>query len=130
MYKVFFCLILVLVAVMFIGCSMKIPPNKVYGTYRASYPFGIETITLNSDGNFMQHVTIKDQTPITIHGKWDYDAQGSRVNLDGFKAVVDGFGRLKDDWRTVKPGIASFDVEMHWFRIVMASAAANPYVKQ
>jgi hypothetical protein len=130
MHRIVSCLILFALLIMAAGCSMKVPLDKVYGTYRTLYPFGTETITLNSDGNFVQQIVITAQAPVTTHGKWDYDSEGSRVNLDGFLMVVDGFGHLRSDWGMVKPGVASFDVEMHWFRIVMASAAAYPYVKQ
>lgn len=116
--------------IVMIGCSVSVPANKVNGTYKASYPFGSETISLNSNGTFIQEIAIINQAPVTVNGKWDYDTKGRRVNLAGYVTVVDGFGGLRSDWRTVKPGIASFDVEMHWFRIVMASAAAYPYVKQ
>ncbi len=130
MHTVARCFVLVSVTATLIGCAINVPLKKVYGTYKASYPFGIETITLNRDGSFVQEVAMKGQAPVTVHGKWDFDSQGSRVNFDGLMMVVDGTGHLRTDWRTVTPGIASLDVEMHWFRIIMASAATYPYVKQ
>ena len=128
MYILSRCLAVVLIIVMLIGCSANVPLNKVYGMYKVSYPFGIETITLNQDGSFDQQVAMKEQPPAVVHGKWDFDSQGSRVNLEGLMIVVNGTGHLRSDWRT--PGTASLDVEMHWFRIIMASAATYPYVKQ
>ena len=107
------------------------PLTKVYGTYKASYPFGIETITLNQDGQFAQLIEIDGNASVIVHGKWKFDSsQGSRVIFDGFVSVVDGHGHLKDNWKHVRPGIASFDVEKAWFNVVLASAAACPYVKQ
>jgi hypothetical protein len=130
MYALARYLLAVSIAVMLIGCSINVPLRKVYGTYKASYPFGTETIILNQDGSFAQQVAMKDQAPVTVNGKWDFDAQGSRVNLDGLMIVVDGFGHLRSDWQSVTAGTASFDIEMHWLRIVMASGATYPYVKQ
>lgn len=116
--------------IMMMGCSVSVPTDKVNGTYKASYPFGSETISLNSNGTFIQEIAINNQAPVTVNGRWDYDAKEGRVNLEGFVSIVDRSGGLRSDWRTVKPGLASLDVEMHWFRIVMASAAEHPYVKQ
>ena len=124
------CLILIAVTGTLIGCAINVPLKKVYGTYKASYPFGTDTITLNRDGSFVQEVVMKGQVPVTLSGKWEFDARGSRVNFDCLMMLEDGFGRLKSDWHTAAPGIASLDVEMRWFRIVMASAATHPYVKQ
>ena len=73
---------------------------------------------------------VKDQAPVALQGKWNFDAQGSRVNFDRLMMVMDGTGHLKSDWRTATPGIASLDVETLWFRIIMASAATYPYVKE
>ncbi len=67
---------------------------------------------------------------MTVRGKWDFDPKQSRTNFYGAMIVIDGFDHLKSDWRTVTPGIVSLDVERHWFRIVMGSASAYPYVKQ
>jgi hypothetical protein len=130
MYTIARCLILILLTVALIGCAINVPLKKVYGTYRASYPFGTETITLNEDGSFVQKVAVKDQAPVTLQGKWDFDSQGSRVNFDRLMMVMDGTGHLKNYWQTATPGIASLDVETHWFRVTMTSAAAYPYVKQ
>ncbi len=124
------CLVLVSLTATLIGCAINVPLKKVYGTYKASYPFGTKTITLNRDGSFAQQVAMKGQRPVTVNGKWDFDPQGSRVNLYGLMIVVDGVGHLRSDWQTVTPGIVSLDVEMHWFRTIMASAATYPYIKQ
>ena len=120
-----------LVTSLLMGCSIDVPLEKIYGTYRASYPFGNETLTLNRDGSFVQQIVIRDQPPVTVHGKWDYySSQGSRVNFDGLVTAVDAFGHLKENWQKLQPGIASLDVEMHWFRIIMETAATYPFVKQ
>ena len=109
---------------------MTVPVEKVYGTYVASYPFGTETITLDRDGTFVQRVEIKQEEPVTVRGTWDFDAKESRANFYGALIVADGFDHLRGDWRTVTTGIVSLDVERHWFRVGMGSAATYPYIKQ
>ena len=123
-------LVVIMVLVMSAGCSLSVPAEAVYGSYVASYPFGSETITLNRDGTFVQRVAIKQQQPLTVRGTWDFDPKESRANFYGAVIVADGFDHLRSDWRTPTSGIVSLDVERHWFRIVMASAATYPYMKQ
>jgi len=102
----------------------------VYGVYVASYPFGTETLTLQRDGNFVQSVTIENQPPALAKGSWRFDPNESRIILTGSMVVLDGFDRLRSDWRTVTSGVVSMDVERHWLRFLLASAQKYPYVKQ
>src|SRR5947209_3522001 len=76
-------LFVIVVSVMFVGCSVTVPTEKVYGTYVRSYPFGTDTITLNSDGTFVQLVAIKQEQPVTVRGTWDFDPKESRANFYG-----------------------------------------------
>ena len=76
-------LLVIVVSVMSVGCSMTVPAEKAYGTYVASYPFGTEKLTLNHDGTFVQEVTIEKQTQATARGSWTFDADKSRVELNG-----------------------------------------------
>ena len=123
-------LVVLMLLALLVGCSMRVPAEIVYGTYIASYPFGTETITLNRDGTFVQSVAIKQEQPLTVHGTWDFDPKNSRANFYGTIVVTDGFDHLRNDWRTVTTGIVSLDVERHWFRVEMGSAATYPYIKQ
>jgi hypothetical protein len=123
-------LAVVCIAGTLMGCSTKVASEKVYGSYVASYPFGTETITLNRDGSVVQLVVINGQPPVTVHGTWEFDPEASRVNFSGLMVVADGFGHLRNDWQTVRAGTVSRDVELHWFRVVMASGATYPYVKR
>lgn len=119
----FFCLAI-------FGCSAKVSPEKVYGTYVASYPFGRVTLSLNRDGTFSQQIEIKGEQPLTVRGQWSYDSQASFVHLDGFIIVDAGNGSLSSDWRTPKSNLVLLDVGIRWFKVVMESAAEYPYVKQ
>src|SRR5205823_8516421 len=114
----------------FVACSMTVRHEKVPGTYVASYPFGTETLTLNAVGTFLQEVTIKSEVPERVRGSWKFDGRDSRLTLYGSMVVVDGFGKLRHDWRTVTSGVDSMDVEMHWFKILIGSARECPYIKQ
>ena len=115
---------------MLVGCSMTVPRDEVYGTYVASYPFGTDAMTLKRDGTFVQHIAVEQEQPLTISGKWEFDDNQSRANFYGALTITDGFDHLKDDWRTAPPGIVSLDVERHWFKMEMGSAATYPYIKQ
>ena len=123
------CLALVVVLVSLTACSGRVPSEKVYGTYVASYPLGNSTLTLNRDGSFIQQVTIKDQPPATAQGSWTFDPIHSTVTLHGAMAVVDGFGDLNSDWRTIDD-LPEQPVERLWFRIVIESSIEYPYVKR
>ena len=112
------------------SCSRSVPPETVPGTYVASYPFGTETLTLNSDGSFTHQIEIKGETPITTTGTWEFDSKESYVRLNDFLSVVDGFGHLKSDWRATKPAPAALPAGRLWFRITIDSGAEYPYVKQ
>lgn len=130
MYSAVRCIVLISMTVAIVGCANDISLKEVYGTYKAAYPFGTETITLNRDGSFDQKFTLQVEGPVGIHGNWHFDAQGSRVNFEHIMIIMDGTGHLKRDWRTLTPGNASLDVATRWFRVIMASAATYPYVKQ
>jgi hypothetical protein len=130
MRRVTYSMLALFVAFTLMACSMAVKRDKVPGTYIALYPFGTDKIMLNSDGTFVQQVTLSNDAPATARGSWKFDANKSRVFLYGSMVVVDGFGNLKADWRTVTSGVDSMDVEIHWFKIVMGSASTHPYVKQ
>jgi hypothetical protein len=119
----------ILALALFGGCSTHVSQERVYGTYTARFPFGIDTIILRTDGTFSQTVVVGG-SPVAVQGKWMFNPKDSRVNLYGLMVVADGFGHLRPDWQTVSPGLVSFDVEEHWFKIVMASASQFPYVRQ
>jgi hypothetical protein len=112
------------------GCSYKVPASRVYGTYVASYPFGADTLTLNQDGSFVQTVAIRGKQQQTLKGQWSFDPSLSYAKFNRLLIVDDGNGHLNNDWQIPSPTLVDMDVEMHWFKIVMESAAAHPYVKQ
>jgi hypothetical protein len=115
---------------MLTGCVLNVPVERVYGTYVATYPYGTETMTLNSDGTLIQRAAINKESPLTVRGRWEFDPAESRVSIHGVMIVDDGFGHLKADWQTVTTGLVSFSVEMHWFRVVIGSGLRYPYTKK
>jgi hypothetical protein len=121
---------LIVIQLTCVGCSMTVSAEHVYGTYVARYPFGIDTITLNRDGSFLQHVAVGREQPASVRGTWEFDPTESRATFYGAIIVADNFDHLRPDWRTPTKGIVSLDVERHWFRVVMGSASTYPYVKR
>lgn len=120
----------ILVIILFVSCSKSVRVTDVYGTYVVSYPFGTETLSLDHDRTFTQAVNLSKQPPITVRGSWQFDPDHSRLDLSGSLIVVDGFGNLKADWQTVHSGVDSMDVERHWGKVIIGSAAKYPYVKR
>lgn len=109
---------------------MSVPIERIYGTYKTSYPFGVEAITLKRNGTFAQDVAIHGQPKVSIEGRWEFDSHASRVNFSGLAVVEDPSGRKESQTWKAQRGNASFDVEMHWFQIVMGSGLPHPYYKQ
>ena len=130
MHKAQNSVLLLFLAITIAGCSRGVKRDDVYGTYMASYPFGTETITLKRDGTFVQRVTIENHSLATVQGTWQFDQKESRLTLSGSMVIVDGFDKLRNDWRAVDPGVVSVDVGRHWSKVLMASAAKYPYIKQ
>lgn len=124
------CVGVFLVSLLMFGCSFKVPAGKVYGTYVAAYPFGTDTLTLNRDGSFVETVAIRGEQPRTVKGQWSFDPTASYATFKGVMIVDDGNGHLNDDWQNPSHVPVDMDVEMHWFRVVMESAADYPYMKQ
>lgn len=116
-------LVIIVVVAMLASCAITVSAKDVYGIYVASYPFGIETMTLNPDGTFVQSIEIKQAEPTTVRGRWEFDPKESRVTFHGAMMVADRFDAPRPDWRTPTLGLVSLDVEKHWFRIVIGSAS-------
>jgi len=109
---------------------MSVPTEKLYGTYVSSYPFGTETLRLNSDGTFVQTAAIKEAKPVTVRGTWEFDPGESRITLHGSLIVSDGFNHLRSGWDTASTGLDALSVEILWFRVVIGSGLPNPYIKR
>ena len=118
-------------ALAMLRCSWHVPHERVYGTYVASYPYGTETITLKSDGTFVQEVVIGKEQPVTVQGVWEFDSRRStHVVLRGAMAVDDGVGHLRSDWRKAGSFIVNHSVGIEWFKVVMGSGGEYPLIKQ
>jgi hypothetical protein len=105
-------------------------PEAVYGTYVATYPFGRDTLALRRDGRFDQRIEVDGQGTQAFNGTWQYSQHDGRVQFHHLGCVADGFGKLKDDWRTDVMETADQPVERYWFRLTINSGARYPYIKQ
>jgi hypothetical protein len=104
------------------GCSVHEP--ELYGLYAAEYENGVEKITLEKGGKYVQEVTPKgSDKPVFNSGKWKYDRPNNRVALEDCLAVNDGFGRIRSDFVTNRGG-CSFPVERRW--LVMGRLRLGP----
>lgn len=120
------------VAVVLGSCSAGVTAQDILGTYVATYPFGTDTITLNSDGTLDQRVVVTgDPPPESAHGHWSFDPSNGYVTFDVYLQVDNGFGKLNGAWRTPHRGsAASLPIEKSLFGMTMGSGAQHPYVRQ
>jgi hypothetical protein len=55
-------LILPLLAIVAVGCSGTAPRERLVGTYRVDYGYGVEQLTLRSDGTYTQEFADKGES--------------------------------------------------------------------
>ena len=129
MIRTFGLIALTLCAASMLACT-HLGPERLYGTYVASYPFGTDTLILERDGHFSQRIEITGQGTQTFNGSWQYSQKDSSVEFHGLGCVADGFGHLKNDWRTDVMQNSFQAVERSWFKVIINSGARFPYIKQ
>lgn len=112
-----------------LACT-HVSPKAVHGTYQATYPFGRDTLTLRDDGRFDEQIEVYGQGTQPFNGTWQYSKREGYVEFHHLGCVADGFGKLKDDWRTDVMEFSYQSVARHWFRLTINSGAPYPYIKQ
>jgi hypothetical protein len=122
-------IMIILCIVSTLACT-HVNPDLLYGTYVAAYPFGTDTLTIGREGHFSQRIEVTGQGAQTFNGTWQYSQKDSSIEFHGIGSVADGFGHLKNDWRTDVIENSFQAVERSWFKIVINSGARVPYVKQ
>jgi hypothetical protein len=123
-------LIAICLLLAFVGCSTRVNPDKIVGTYVARHPFGTETLVLSKDGRFTQEVVIPGEKPALFQGTWSYDARDGYVTFHNLARVDDGLGKLNRNWRTDVGGISALSAEILWLKQIINSGAEHPYIKQ
>ena len=90
----------------------RIEESDVVGSYTAHWKSGIERLTLNDDGTYIQEVlTEGSDTPVTNSGTWEFS--GGDVVLDGCLILNDGQDDIRPEFRT-PGGIRSYRAEHRW----------------
>jgi len=112
-----------------LACT-HVNPDLIYGTYVATYPFGHDTLTLERGGHFNQKIEGDGQGAQAFSGTWQYSQRDGSIEFHHLGCIADGFGKLKDDWRTDVMDSSYQPVERLWFRLTINSGARFPYVKQ
>ena len=88
-----------LILLVLMPACMQVKEKELYGAYIAKYSFGTEKLTLKPNGEYIQEIFLKGEIKTLIHkGKWWYDAEFNRVNLDNALIVAAESGRLKKDY--------------------------------
>ena len=122
-------IVLTLCAGLMLACT-HVSPDRIYGTYIATYPFGTDTLMLERDGHFSQRIEVAGQGAQSFNGTWRYNQKDSSIEFHGLGCLADGIGHLKNDWRTDVMENSFQAVERSWFKLVINSGARFPYIKQ
>jgi hypothetical protein len=115
---------LLILAILMAACT-QVKEKDLCGTYVAKYSFGIEKLTLNANGDYIQEVTIKDKAKTLIHkGHWRYAPEDKYIELKNALSVQDAFGHLKKDYNIPFNGFVLRKVKrfFSWSRIRLLSA--------
>lgn len=98
------------------SCNQSPGTSQILGHYVAEYPYGKEELVLRDDGTYLQKIHLNSSaSEIENVGKWKYDGERRRVELQKMYVVDDGFGRLRQDFEDPKLDLASFPVERNLF---------------
>lgn len=87
-----------------VACGKKLATTDIQGVYRAEYPYGVETLIVNSDGTYEQSFRYKDGKELNNKGVWQFSpVTENSVRLRQAFVVDDGFGKpaspaKKEDW--------------------------------
>jgi hypothetical protein len=72
-----------LITLFFSGCGSRLETSDLVGKFQAEYPFGTETLTLNSDGKYVQEfVELGNTNVANVHGAWHYDSAHRELELE------------------------------------------------
>jgi hypothetical protein len=134
---------LTVVVVVFIGlfvcCKRDITTAELYGEYLARYPFGTDKIILSPGGRYVQEVAINGNSDRLVReGHWQFEVPDTplgfgRIRLDGCLRVVDGLGRLREDFK--KPLLCMYPIERDFYfsdrlRLGSDGSAGYPHNKK
>lgn len=99
------------------GCSIRVEESELYGVYVAEYENGMQKLTLEKGGKFVQEVTLKgSDKPAINSGVWRYHRPSNEVDLENCLGVGDGFGKIRPDFATNRGG-CSYPVERRWLLV-------------
>lgn len=86
--------VLVTVLMSVVGCNSKLSTVDVSGSYQAVYPYGVEMLTLRTDGTYEQLFKYSDGKKIGNQGRWEFwTAAENTICLNNALVVDDGFGK-------------------------------------
>jgi hypothetical protein len=96
----------------FLSCTGRINLADLVGRYRVEYPFGVETLTLNSEGTYVQEFMDRESTKVvTVRGSWRYDSASGVLVLEN-PLVIDYFPVQTSKQRATQvSGVAVFRVK-------------------
>ncbi len=89
------------------GCSPKLEIADVAGSYEATYSYGVETLTLKTDGTYEQSFKYNDGRGLSNKGTWQFGTVTENVlDLNDALIVDDGFGKPTATAATPQKGVS------------------------
>ena len=111
------------------GCGKPVAQSDLVGTYVADYTAAKEKLTLRSDGEFTQQVTLKSSSKmLEINGTWTFNAADKRITFhDRFFSILDGFGKVR---KQPEPGTTMLPVVRPFGTVQIGDDPTIKYKKQ
>lgn len=124
--------VLVMVPLLLLSCGREISISELVGVYSLRLPGGIEKLTLNDNGSFVQEIAIDGQSQKHLaKGTWKYNAIKRHLIFDEhFMVALDARGQLKNDFRANTKRIVLLQAERFGRAITLIASEDTRYRKQ
>ena len=99
----------------------------------ARYEFGTDSLTLHSDGTYVQEIRVKGKPDsLRVTGKWIYMKSISRINLGDMYVIPDPYSDEWDEKTMSNRGAGSLPVERYFWsrKLRLGPDEGHPYVKE
>jgi hypothetical protein len=89
-----------------VACAAGLRRDDVVGDYRLDYGYGIETLRLTADGQYLQLFRLRDaDTWVSNTGPWEFrETKPPEIALQNPLRIDDGLGHLRPNYQEPVPG--------------------------
>jgi hypothetical protein len=86
--------------------------SELVGGYKIRYSYGSEELRLNSDGTYVQVISLdRGGLRASNSGKWEYREKKGELSLIDPLLVDDNFGKVSSTWMSPRAGLWSLAAE-------------------